>query len=84
MERIMTLDEEDIIRLIAKSVSVDISNVKLKMAADIVLTEEFVEGNDIPIGMSDTGFKLYAKIELPVTQIDGTPVNDADLYYAKE
>lgn len=84
MERIMTLDEEDLIRLIAKSVGVDISAVKLKMAADTTLTDEMIEGSDEPIGMTDTMFKFYAKIELPITQIDGTPVDNADNFYANE
>ena len=84
MERIMTLDEEDIIRLIARSVGVDITAVKLKMAADTTLTDEAVEGYEEPVGMMDTTFKFYAKIELPITQIDGTPVEDGENFYASE
>lgn len=84
MERIMTLDEEDIIRLIAKSVGVEINAVKLKLAADMTLTDTTVEGYKSPVGTTDTGFKFYAKIELPVTQIDGTPVEDGEMFYADE
>lgn len=84
MERIMTLDEEDIIRLIARSVGVGIESVKLKMSADTTLSDEEIEGEDEPVGMMDTSFKFYAKIELPITQIDGTPVKDADMFYANE
>lgn len=83
MERIMTMDEEDIIRLIARSVGVDITAVKLKMAADTTLADENIGEGD-PVGVMDTNFKFYAKIELPITQIDGTPVKDADPYYANE
>lgn len=84
MERIMTLDEEDIIRLIARSVGVSIESVKLKMSADTTLSDETIDGEDEPVGMMDTTFKFYAKIELPITQIDGTPVKDADPSYANE
>lgn len=84
MERIMTLDEEDIIRLIAKSVGVDISSVKLKMAADTTLSDEPIEGYEDPVGMLDTVYKFYAKVELPITQIDGTPVEDGESFYANE
>ena len=72
MERVMTLDEEDIIRLIAKSVGVEVEAVKIKTVSDIVLHDE---GEDEP-GLLDCGFRFYAKVNLPVTQIDGTVVED--------
>ena len=85
MERIMTLDEEDIIRLVAKSVGVGIESVKLKVSLESRLSEEFIdEYNEEPTGVVDTDFKLYAKIELPVTQIDGTVVKDGEMFYASE
>lgn len=85
MERIMTLDEEDIIRLVAKSVGVGIEAVKLKIGVESRLSEEFIdEDNEEPMGVVDTDFKFYAKIELPVTQIDGTEVKDGEMFYASE
>jgi hypothetical protein len=84
MERIMTMDEEDIIKLIAKSVGVDTSAVKLKMSTDTMLMPQEVEGCEEPIGMIDTMFKFYAKIELPITQIDGTPVEDGEIFYSED
>lgn len=82
MERIMTLDEEDIIRLIAKSLDVDFSAVNLRVSSDTVLYE--TEIDEKTVGVVDTGFKLYAKVSLPVTQIDGTEVDDADITYCDE
>ena len=82
MERIMTLDEEDIIRLIAKSLNVDFSAVSLRMSSDTVLYETQIDEQQV--GVVDTGFKFYAKVTLPVTQIDGTEVDDADVTYSDE
>ena len=77
MERIMTLDDEDIIRLIAKSVDVETSRVRLGMKADVVLDEDISDEDDDDetegLTWCNASFKIYAKIELPVTQIDGTP-----------
>lgn len=82
MERIMTMDEEDIIRLIAKSVNVDVSKVKIKLSTESSLYES--DDESFKGGIIDTNMKFYAKIELPITQIDGTVVEDGDLYYTEE
>lgn len=72
MERVMTLDEEDIIRLIAKSVGVEVEAVKIKTVSDMVLHDEEEDES----GLIDCNFSFYAKVDLPVTQIDGTVVED--------
>lgn len=82
MERIMTMDEEDIIRLIAKSVNVDVSKVKIKLSTESSLYES--DDESFKGGIIDTNMKFYARIELPITQIDGTVVEDGDLYYTEE
>lgn len=82
MERIMTMDEEDIIRLIAKSVNVDVSKVKIKLSTESSLYES--DDESFKGGIIDTNMKFYARIELPITQIDGTVVEDGELYYTEE
>ena len=82
MERIMTMDEEDIIRLIAKSVNVDVSKVKLKLSTESSLYES--DDESFKGGLIDTNMKFYARIELPITQIDGTIVEDGELFYAED
>ena len=82
MERIMTMDEEDIIRLIAKSVNVDVSKVKIKLSTESSLYES--DDESFKGGIIDTDMKFYARIELPITQIDGTVIEDGELYYTEE
>ena len=82
MERIMTMDEEDIIRLIAKSVNVDVSKVKIKLSTESSLYES--DDESFKGGLIDTNIKFYARIELPITQIDGTVIEDGELYYTEE
>lgn len=82
MERIMTMDEEDIIRLIAKSVNVDVSKVKIKLSTESSLYES--DDESFKGGIVDTDMKFYARIELPITQIDGTVIEDGELYYTEE
>lgn len=77
----MTLDEEDIIKLIAKSVGVSRKSVKLKLSAESFLTDVYdkdekeEDSDEISDAcFVDASFRIYAKVDLPVTQIDGTEV----------
>lgn len=89
MERIMTLDEEDIIKLIAKSVGVNRKSVKLRLSAETFLTNFDDQEDDDKEEISDecfvdATFKIYAKVNLPITQIDGTEVEYGESYEDEE
>lgn len=81
MERVMILDEEDILKLIAKSAGVETSQVNLKINIEMKLLseEDFADaGSEVNetggLSWVDTYPKICAKITLPLTEIDGTEI----------